>query len=241
MDAQLELSPTSVGDLEPGVSRQTLDGTTQDSTHQAKQSSKTPAIVQSSDTPGENSLDSSTESTPFSQAQIEERPPDSETISGEGNPTNTTSNLPQTPKPEYPYPTNRGRLPMMNDPYPFAPASSLPRPPLAEARIMRMGNTEFDQKRTSCAIEVLLEEPMFTMRLRQKSRSFRDLTLQSTDPSQVQPITKPNPRKIRIRSPIILNLLGEVAKLRGHSFFAMNPNYPDIYNPTVSEWMILQS
>jgi hypothetical protein len=238
MDAEMEVPSTSGGDLEPGVSQQTLDGTAQDSTHRTEQPSGTPTIVQKSELPEQHNLDSSPESIPFSQAQVEERPLDGETTDDENNSTNTTSRPPRSLTPEPLPQTTRRRRPR-DDSYAYPhlqPPMHVPAmPPPPEDRIMHMGNTEFNQKRTFSAIEVLLEEPMVTMRSRQKIRSFRNLTLQSADSSQIQPITKPNPRKIRIRSPILLKLLEEIAKIRGLGFFATNPHFVDVYNPTVSE------
>jgi hypothetical protein len=235
MDVKLEVPPTSGGDLEPGVSQQTLDGTAQESTHQTEQLSRTATIVQKSEPPERHNLDSSPEGIPVSQAQVEETPLDDETTDDEGNSTNTTSRIPQTTKPVpfLPAPRRR-RSSTRENPYTFPQAPVPNKPPPAKDRIMHMGNIEFNQKRTFSAIEVLLEEPVVTMRSRQNSRSFRNLTVQSTDSSQIQPITKQNPRKIRIRSQILLKLLGELARMRGHTFFAKNPHFLDIYNPTVS-------
>jgi hypothetical protein len=230
MDVKLEVPPTSGGDLEPGVLQQTLDGTAQESTHQTEQLSRTATIIQMAEPPERHNLDSSPEGIPVSQAQVEETPLDDETTDDEGNSTNTTSRPPRSLTPE-PLPRTTRRRRPRDDSYAYPHLQ----PPPPEDRIMHMGNTEFNQKRTFSAIEVLLEEPMVTMRSRQKIRSFHNLSLQSADSSQIQPITKPNPRKIRIRSPILLKLLEEIAKIRGLGFFATNPHFVDVYNPTVSE------
>jgi hypothetical protein len=234
MDVELEVPPTSGGDLEPGVSQQTLDGTTQESTHQTEQLSRTATIVQMAEPPERHNLDSSPEGIPVSQAQVEETPLEDETADDEGNSTNTTSRTPQTTKPVPLLPAPRRRSSTRENPYTFPQPPVPSKPPPAKDRIMHMGNIEFNQKRTFSAIEVLLEEPVVTMRSRQNSGSSRNLTVQSTDSSQIQPVTKQNPRKIRIRSPILLKLLGELARMRGHTFFAKNPHFLDIYNPTVS-------
>jgi hypothetical protein len=225
MDAKAKAPPTSVGD-ETEVSRNSFDRTAQNAIGQAKESSRTPPIVQStnkSSTPSEHGPS-------LLQPQIDQGPQEDEITDDDDNSRTIGRKAPRPPTFESQYPAMRRVSPWeVNGP---------PPPPTrrTEARVTHMGNLEFRQKHTFSAIEVLLEEPQVTMSSRLKSHSSRDLALQFTDPSQVQPITKSNPKKIRICSPIILEMLGDVAKTKGHSFTTNNGQLADITVPVVCEW-----
>jgi hypothetical protein len=230
MDAEAKAPPTSVGD-ETEVSRNSFDRTAQNATDQAKELPRTPPIVQStnksSTPPGHDPS--------LLQPQIDEGPQDDEITDDDDNSRTIGRKAPRPPKFESRYPTMREVSSWkVNGP---PPPPLLPPPTRRiEARVTHMGNLEFRQKHTFSAIEVLLEEPQVTMSSRQKSHSSRDLALQFTDPSQVQPITKSNPKKIRICSPIILEMLGDVAKTKGHSFTTNNGQLADVTVPVVCEW-----
>jgi hypothetical protein len=219
MEVDMKPPPTSVVDNKAEVSRQFLDCPTQETTDQAEQSFSTANYGSEWGALETNRLNSSSGSeTSSSQVRPGGKAQYDDTIDDEDNSTTGASKSSWVPKAE------SSILPQ--------PMHSPPMPPLTEARIMRMGSTEFKQKLTFSAIEVLLEEPIVTMRSRQKSR---ELTLQSAASYQIQPITKPNARKIRIRSPIILRLLVEIAETKGHSFVTMGGQHPGSVVPVVRE------
>jgi hypothetical protein len=235
MEVDMKPPPTSVVDNKAEVSRQFLDCPTQETTDQAEQSFSTANYGSEWGALETNRLNSSSGSeTSSSQVRPGGKAQYDDTIDDEDNSTTGASKSSWVPKAESSIPRMK-ELPSWRDNH-FSilpqPMHSPPMPPLTEARIMRMGSTEFKQKLTFSAIEVLLEEPIVTMRSRQKSR---ELTLQSAASYQIQPITKPNARKIRIRSPIILRLLVEIAKTKGHSFVTMGGQHPGSVVPVVRE------
>jgi hypothetical protein len=235
MEVDMKPPPASVVDNKAEVSRQFLDCTTQEAADQAEQSFSTANYGSEWGTLKTNKLNGSSGSeTSSSQIRPGGKPQYDDTIDDGDSSTTGASKSSWVPKAKSSIPTMKG-LPSWRDDH-FSilpqPMHSPPMPPLTEARIMRMGSTEFKQKLTFSAIEVLLEEPIVTMRSRQKSR---ELTLQSAASYQIQPITKPNARKIRIRSPIILRLLGEIAKTKGHSFATMGGQHPGSVVPVVRE------
>lgn len=73
------------------------------------------------------------------------------------------------------------------------------------------------------------------MRSRQKNHPSRHMMSHYTNSSEILPITKPNPKKIRVRSRELLILLEEIAKMSGHSFTAKSIGpYTNDYLSTVS-------
>jgi hypothetical protein len=245
MDINKTVPPTNTDDLESEVLRQSVDVTVQGPAGQTAQATTIPATI--TDLGGskhEISSDLLESNIASLRPQSKLRSLEDEATQNEVIFATTADESPESPKPKplpakmtdppssepdfqpvYPIPPQHMHMP--------PPVPAPPMPPPFEARVVHMGSSEFKQKLTYSAIEVLLEEPRVTMRSRQKSRSNPDLTLQSImSSSQIQPITKPNPMKIRIRSSILLSLLEEVAKMSGHSFTARSMH---IYTPTVSE------
>jgi hypothetical protein len=120
-------------------------------------------------------------------------------------------------------------------PPPPVPGTAMPPPSPVLTRTTRMGSMEFKQKSTFSAIEVLLEEPRVTMRSRSKGQASSGQVFSNPDTDAVQPVLTQIPTKIRIRSPVLLIVLEEIARTSGHAFSAKNQTqYLKSHMPTVS-------
>ena len=146
--------------------------------------------------------------------------------------------VPQHLPPPVPPPPPPPPPPILRPPPPDVPGAPPPPPPPVpktkpyEMRVARMGNLQFKQTPIFSAIEVLHEEPRISVRNRQKDRPSHPLASPNPSVPEGEPIVKPNPKKIRIRSQELLRLLEEVGRKRGYNVTLVGF---DIWAPLVGQ------
>lgn len=94
-----------------------------------------------------------------------------------------------------------------------------PLPPSPKREVVRSGALDFKRHTHNSALEVLLGEPRIIIQ-----------TPEGETRASAAPIVKPNPRRIRIRSYLIKNVLEDLAREQGRTFIATGavPPFPPI-------------